>query len=83
MAAQSTRPIEAIIQAPVVSADSQSPEAQLMRNAKRLEAQAAVDTRFDPVLENFTVNKPLLGLTVALSLMVVALVRTSMKTGRR
>ena len=83
MAASSTRPVEAIIMAPVVSSDSLSPEANLMRDAKRLEAQTAVDTKFDPVIEDFTVNKPLLGLTVALGLLVVALFQTGRKMGRR
>jgi hypothetical protein len=57
--------VETIISAPVVSTDSLSPEAILARNAKRLQVQAEVDSKYDTVLENFycgpePINKPLL-----------------------
>jgi hypothetical protein len=57
--------VETIISAPVVSTDSSSPEAILARDAKRLQVQAEVDSKFDTVLENFycgpePINTPLL-----------------------
>ena len=57
--------VETIISAPVVNTDSLSPEANLARNAKRLQVQAEVDSKFDTVLENFycgsePINTPLL-----------------------
>ncbi len=45
--------VEMIVNAPVVSTDSTSPEAILARNAKRLQVQAEADSKFDTVLENF------------------------------
>ncbi len=57
--------VETVISAPVVSTDSLSPEANIARDAKRLQVQAEVDSKFDTVLENFycgpePINKPLL-----------------------
>jgi hypothetical protein len=70
--------IQNIISAPVVSTDSLSPEANLMRSAKLVEAQAAVDTQFDPVVERFCdgtgsgqVSKPLVGLTILLGIIAI------------
>ena len=45
--------VEMIVNAPVVSTDSTSPEAILARSAKRLQVQAEADSKFDTVLENF------------------------------
>ena len=42
-----------IVVAPVVSTDSNSPEAKMARDAKRLEAQSDTDAKFDTVLERF------------------------------
>lgn len=58
---------------PIVSTDSVSPEAKLMRSAKELEEQSNTDTKYDAVVERFQQNqqnqsstKPLLGVGVAL-----------------
>jgi hypothetical protein len=45
--------VEMIVNAPVVSTDSTSPEAILARSAKRLQVQAEADSKFDTVLESF------------------------------
>ena len=45
--------VEMIVNAPVVSTDSTSPEAILARSAKRLQVQAEADSKFDTVLEQF------------------------------
>jgi hypothetical protein len=75
-AAKKSNNVEKIIYAPVVSADSSSPEAILMRDAKELEAQAAIDTKYDAVVERFEVentpiSKSLLGLTILLGIVAL------------
>ena len=42
--------IHAVVQAPVVSHDSNSPEAVMARKAKQLEVQASTDSKYDTVL---------------------------------
>jgi hypothetical protein len=42
--------IHTVVQAPVVSHDSNSPEAVLARKAKQLEVQASTDSKYDTVL---------------------------------
>ena len=69
--------IQTLAYAPVVGSDATSPEAQLMREAKKVELQTQIDTKFDSVVERFVVQQPisvpLLGTTVALSLFALAI----------
>lgn len=46
--------IDSVAFAPVVSSDTTSNEAVMARNAKKIEAQANTDGRFDTQLERFT-----------------------------
>jgi hypothetical protein len=74
---ETLKKIDSIIYPPVVSNDSQSPEAKLMREAKAIESQAAVDTKYDAIMERFEANqqpisRPLVGFAVALSLFALA-----------
>ena len=71
----SDKPISALVAAPVVSHDSNSPEAKMARDAKMLEAQSANDGAFDTKLERFIGSQTtiLSGLTLALSLLLVSL----------
>jgi hypothetical protein len=66
--------VEKIVYSPIVSTDSVSPEAKLMRSAKELEEQSNTDTKYDAVVERFQQNqsstKPLLGVAVALLLLL-------------
>lgn len=69
--------VEKIVYSPIVSTDSVSPEAKLMRSAKELEEQSNTDTKYDAVVERFQQNqqnqsstKPLLGVGVALLLLL-------------
>ncbi len=75
--------IQSLTYAPVVSTDATSPEAQLMREAKKIEVQSQVDTKFDSVVERFVVQQPislpLVHVAVALGLFAVAVYYT----GRR
>jgi len=72
----SDKPIAALVVAPVVGNDSNSPEAKMARDAKLLEAQSSTDSAFDTKLERFIGSQTsiLSGLTVALSLLLVSLV---------
>lgn len=71
----SDKPIAGFAFSPVVSHDSNSPEAKIARDAKMLEVQSNVDSRFDTKLERFVGSQTtiLSGLTVALSLLLVSL----------
>ena len=71
----SDKPIAALVSAPVVSHDSNSPEAKMARDAKKLEVQSSTDSVFDTKLERFRGSQTtiLSGLTVALSLLLVSL----------
>jgi len=72
----SDKPIAALAFAPVVSHNSNSPEAKLAADAKKLEVQSSTDSTFDTKLERFTGSQTTLlgGLTVALSLFLLSLV---------
>jgi hypothetical protein len=72
----SDKPISALALAPVVSSDSNSPEAKLARDAKMLEVQSHTDSVFDTKLERFCGQQTTLlsGLTVALSLLLLSLI---------
>ena len=48
--ASSLEVIHTVVQAPVVSHDSNSPEAVMARKAKQLEVQASTDSMYDTVL---------------------------------
>jgi hypothetical protein len=66
--------VEMIVNAPVVSTESTSPEAILARSAKRLQVQAEADSKFDTVLEGFgcqsdRINPSLLGSVFAIGLL--------------
>jgi hypothetical protein len=78
--------VQNVISVPVVSTDSLSPEAKLMRSAKEVEAQAAVDTQFDPIVERFcggttNVSKSLISLAIVLGIVAIHAFKT--RTGRR
>jgi hypothetical protein len=70
----SDKPIAAMALSPVVSSDSNSPEAKLARDAKMLEVQSHTDSAFDTKLERFCGQQTTLlgGLTVALSLFLLS-----------
>ena len=42
--------IQEVVAAPIVSADSNSPEAKLARDAARIQNQSATDSKYDTVL---------------------------------
>jgi hypothetical protein len=75
--------VQMLAQVPVVSTDATSLEAQLMRDAKKVELQTQIDTKFDSVVERFVVQQPislpLVSTAVALSLFALAI----FITGRR
>lgn len=70
--------IQGIVSAPVTSQDATSPEALLAREAKKIQVQAEVDTKFDPLVERYrnfeqpTVSVPLVCAMVALGLLGAA-----------
>jgi hypothetical protein len=70
----SDKPIAALVEAPVVSSDTTSPESQMAREARKLQVQAATDGAYDTVVERFcggpTVS--LASLAVVLSLFLLA-----------
>ncbi len=73
--------VDSITYSPVVSSDSNSQEAQLMRDAKKTEAQAQVDTKYDGKVSPFMnysepISVPLLGVAVALSLLSLSIILT-------
>ena len=70
----SDKPVSAIAYAPVVSTDSNSPEAILARNNAKIQAQSVADSHFDTVLERFCGQQTtLLGsLTLILSLFFIS-----------
>lgn len=69
--------IQSLVYAPVVSPDTTSAETQLMREARKVELQTQIDTKFDAVVERFVVQQPisipLLGTSVALTLFALAI----------
>lgn len=72
--------IQNVISVPVVSTDSLSPEAKLMREAKTMEAQAEIDTKFDPIVERFSnesgqISRPLIGLAVFMGILAIHVIR--------
>ena len=80
-AEQDPSKVDSIIYSPVVNSDSNSQEAQLMREAKKTEAQSQVDTRYDSVVTPFMnysepISVPLLGVAVALSLLSLSIILT-------
>jgi hypothetical protein len=72
--------VHGIVYSPVNSQDANSPEAILARDAKKIQAQAEVDTKYDPIVERYSnfyqepifPSVPLLGVSVALSLLALA-----------
>lgn len=72
---EKAKKIESIVYAPVVSSDSNSAEAILMREAKELESQAVADTKYDAVMERFTnpqpISLPLITFAVSLSFFAI------------
>lgn len=65
--------VEMIVNAPVVSTDSTSPEAILARSAKRLQVQAEADSKFDTVLENFRDQSTAIDSSLLFSVSVMAI----------
>lgn len=79
--------VSQVVTIPVVSTDASSPEAQLMRDAKIAQVQTETDTKFDDTVERFQCRQqgfsvPLLGVTVALSLLGLSVFFTK-NQGRR
>lgn len=79
--------VQAVVDAPIVSDDAKSPEQIMMRDAKLLQIQTDVDTKYDAVVERFTVNSepvsiPLLGAVVAFSLMGLSVLFIGLKKTR-
>jgi hypothetical protein len=74
---EKAKKIESVVYAPVVSSDSNSVEAILMRQAKALESQAAADTKYDAVMERFMnpqpISLPLVTFAVSLSFFAIAI----------
>ena len=67
----SSKPIDGITAAPVVSEDTTSPEQQLARTTKAIQLQTENDSKFDTKLERFCGSPsptPLLGVGVVLFL---------------
>jgi hypothetical protein len=52
------KPISMMAAAPVVSDDPTSPEAKLAREAKQIQVQTDVDSKFDTVIERFEGGPP-------------------------
>jgi hypothetical protein len=75
--------VQSLSYVPVVSPDSGSLEAQLMREAKKVEVQSQIDTKYDPIVERFVIQQPislpLINVTLALGLFAL----TIYYTGRR
>ncbi len=66
--------VDKLVLSPVVSENPTSMEAILMRDAKKIEAQANTDTKFDATVERFRgdvqpISVPLMGVAVALGLL--------------
>jgi hypothetical protein len=70
--------VQGIVSAPVTSQDVTSPESILAREAKKIQVQAEVDTKFDPLVERYmnfeqpTVSIPLISAVFALGLLGAA-----------
>ena len=68
--------IVAIVKAPTVSADNDSPEAKLAIESKRIQSQADQDSTFDTVIERFKsreeISLPLVGTGLAILLLGVS-----------
>ncbi len=75
--------VEMIVNAPVVSTDSTSPEAILARSAKRLQVQAEADSKFDTVLENFCDQSTAINSSLLFSVSVMAILFTGAAYFRR
>lgn len=78
----SDKPIQELVIAPVVSADSTSPEAIMARDAKKLQVQANTDGRFDTKLERFCGGNAQT-LTLSSLVLVLSLFLVSHLVGRR
>jgi hypothetical protein len=65
--------VESIISAPVVNTDSLSPEANLARDAKRLQVQAEVDSKYDTVVERFYCEPEPINVPLVVSFLTVCL----------
>jgi len=68
--------VVAIVKAPTVSADNDSPEAKLAIESKRIQSQADQDSTFDTVIERFEsseeISLPLIGTGLAIFLLGVS-----------
>jgi len=80
MSEANSRKIQSLAVAPVVSADSNSQEAQMARSAKAIQLQGATDSAFDTVVERFCGSSgssgstvTLLGLSIVASLFLASL----------
>jgi hypothetical protein len=72
----SSKPVDAIVAAPVVSEDPNSPEQKMAKDAKAIQAQLENDSKFDTKLERFCGSpspQPLLAVGVVLALFAASL----------
>lgn len=73
--------IQGIVFSPINSQDATTPESILAREAKKIQSQAEVDTRYDPIVERYSnfyqepilPSVPLLGVAVALGLLTLSI----------
>ena len=72
-----SQPVAFIVNAPVVSQNTNSIESKLARQAKLIEEQAIADTKYDTIIERFMnpaqVETPLLGVAVAIGLLALSM----------
>ena len=54
----SSKPVDAVVAAPVVSEDPNSPEQKMAKDAKAVQAQTENDSKFDTKLERFYGGSP-------------------------
>jgi hypothetical protein len=71
--------VDKLVLSPIVSENPTSMEAILMKDAKKIEAQANTDTKFDATVERFRgggsqpISVPLMGVAVALGLLSLSI----------
>jgi hypothetical protein len=73
--------VHGIVFSPINSQDATTPEAILAREAKKIQSQAEVDTKYDPIVERYSdfyqepilPSVPLLGAAVAFGLLALSL----------
>lgn len=70
-----SQPVALIVNAPVVSSNTNSVESKLARQAKYIEEQAIADTKYDTIIERFMnpvpIEQPLVVVALALGLLAL------------